>query len=56
MNTKNTKNDNTKIIYSYSNDKSKNLIKASLIDEDEFEDMINKMMSSELLYGELNYF
>lgn len=58
MNTKNTniKNNNTKIIYSYSEDKTKNLIKASIIQEDEFEDMINEMMSHELLYGELNYF
>jgi hypothetical protein len=52
----NTKNNNTKIIYSYSDNKNKNLIKASIIDEDEFEDMIDKMMSYELLYGELNYF
>jgi hypothetical protein len=52
----NIKNNNTKIIYSYSDNKNKNLIKASIIDEDEFEDMIDKMMSYELLYGELNYF
>ena len=50
------KNDNDKIVHSYLNDKNKYYIKASVLNEDEFEDMINKMMSSESLYGELNYF
>lgn len=50
------KNDNDKIVHSYSDNKNKYYIKASVVNEDEFEDMINKMMSSESLYGELNYF
>jgi hypothetical protein len=50
------KNNNDKIVHSYSDDKNKYFIKASVLNEDEFEDIINKMMSSESLYGELNYF
>jgi len=52
------KNNNDKIVHSYSDDKNQNkhYIKSSVIDQDKFEDMINKMMSSESLYGELNYF
>ena len=54
----NNKNTNDKIFHSYSDDKNQNkhYIKATVIDQKEFEDMINKIMSTELFYEELKYF
>jgi len=53
---KNKKNtSNNSIVHKFNFD-NKFFVKATIIYDDQFEEMINSLMSSELVYGDNNYY
>jgi len=55
LNKKTTTDDSSSVIY-IPDPKNKSLIKAKIFNDQAFEEMIESLMSSELVYGDNNYY